>query len=421
MPLTFMLQVNTLKEIARMNTATTEIPTLRVPSWNIDKLKKTVNKINKRASKYNFAPINYEITGTEFVKINREDEHSIEVNIINFSIELPKIEGWTFVGTLDHISIPGKVIVKSAPGKQIPKEFFNSPPVCDHCETHRRRNETFLLTKNGEYKRVGRSCVKDFIGYDPTAVLGYLENVVQFIESFDDQDTWFDGGGLQYYTIDADAILRATNALVNRVGFVSRSKADLENGSMATADLIINYFFPPSVQYNAELQRSEWVQALSTEKEINQQAVDNARAWLAEQNAEDNEYLTNLKNLAEVKEIPTRMFGYWCSLIATYNRAVEQERQRKASNENRTNEHTGTLKKRQEFILTLDNVIITEGYYGYTYIHKFVDQDGRALTWFASNKSDMEKGNTYHVKATPKKHDEYKGTKITVINRVTIV
>ena len=44
----------------------------------------------------------------------------------------------------------------------------------------------------------------------------------------------------------------------------------------------------------------------------------------------------------------------------------------------------------------------------------------RTVVWFASNKT-LDEGESYHVKLTVKKHDEYNGWKQTMVNRVSVL
>ena len=46
-------------------------------------------------------------------------------------------------------------------------------PVCDHCKAFRKRLKTFVLRniESGKYYRVGSTCVRDFIGYDPSQLM----------------------------------------------------------------------------------------------------------------------------------------------------------------------------------------------------------------------------------------------------------
>lgn len=61
-----------------------------------------------------------------------------------------------------------------------------------------------------------------------------------------------------------------------------------------------------------------------------------------------------------------------------------------------------------------------------SYLHAFVDADGNRVKWFASSKSlampdgsfaALVEGQTVTLKATVKKHDEYKGIRETVLTR----
>lgn len=53
--------------------------------------------------------------------------------------------------------------------------------------------------------------------------------------------------------------------------------------------------------------------------------------------------------------------------------------------------------------------------FGYTFIHKMEDEKGNQFTWFTGK--CLEKDKTYTMNATVKSHDEYKGTKQTVLTR----
>ena len=62
-------------------------------------------------------------------------------------------------------------------------------------------------------------------------------------------------------------------------------------------------------------------------------------------------------------------------------------------------------------------VIEREGDYGLTTILKLADESDNILTWFASGSKSYQKGDKVSLKATIKKHDEFKGVKQTVITR----
>lgn len=92
--------------------------------------------------------------------------------------------------------------------------------------------------------------------------------------------------------------------------------------------------------------------------------------------------------------------------------------------------HVGTVGTREDFILTLTKMLPLEGGdWGPTYLHKFRDQ-GNVVSWFSSNichvipgsedREELEPGHTYTVKATVKRHQDFKGEPQTLITRAKI-
>jgi hypothetical protein len=96
-------------------------------------------------------------------------------------------------------------------------------------------------------------------------------------------------------------------------------------------------------------------------------------------------------------------------------KAIERQEQREA--EGRASEYVGEVKDRFEFEAEVLGVYGTEGYYGHTDIVKFKDEDGNLFTWFASDYTDLERGDRMTIKGTVKKHEEYRGMKQTILTR----
>ena len=101
-------------EIAKLNRRADKIgcPHLEIVIHST-KMKRDPNKIARLSDYYGQSgrPIPaHELDLIPLVKIN-------EVEIVG---EGPKIEGFKFIGTLDHYTIPGKVIVNSVPGETVP-------------------------------------------------------------------------------------------------------------------------------------------------------------------------------------------------------------------------------------------------------------------------------------------------------------
>jgi len=111
--------------------------------------------------------------------------------------------------------------------------------------------------------------------------------------------------------------------------------------------------------------------------------------------------------------------GFVAYAVQAFKKDTEEQIEREKSAQN-PSEHQGEIGKREVFTLTVSNENTIEGYMGTTWLYTMVDADGNKFKWFASNPK-LTVGETYSLKATVKKHDEWKGEKQTVITRATEV
>lgn len=61
------------------------------------------------------------------------------------------------------------------------------------------------------------------------------------------------------------------------------------------------------------------------------------------------------------------------------------------------------------------------GHYGLTNVYTFEDKDGNLYTWFTATIMAKEVNDTFKLKGTIKKHDEFRDTKTTVLTRCRVV
>jgi superfamily I DNA/RNA helicase len=96
---------------------------------------------------------------------------------ISFSFRPPEINGWRLLGILHHKD--HQTEVHPMEGEQVPSQYRNAPPNCDHCHVDRQRNDTFILQNEaGELKQVGRTCLEDFFGGLSPDALTYLSDAI---------------------------------------------------------------------------------------------------------------------------------------------------------------------------------------------------------------------------------------------------
>ena len=233
----------------------TEQKIYEIPVGHKDRLHKEIAKLNKRAEKLGCEPVELvdhgEVLRVDPVYIQRistpehpypaipEDAPKIRYMRISINGDAPKLAGYTFVGTLDHVVLPGSVVVKAVPGENVPEEFYDHDAYCDHCNKIRRRNQTFVLFNEEENKhvQVGRQCLRDFLGHDPNAIARFLSAVWRLMDSFDDEETWGMGsGGYREWSYNHVRVLELTSAIIRHSGWVPRSSANPDEGRSATAD-----------------------------------------------------------------------------------------------------------------------------------------------------------------------------------------
>lgn len=417
-----------------------EIETFTLPSWGMVRLNREIEKLNRRADRIGqpnmfvnvireFQIVDprvealYQENGIELDEWQRERLPKINMTEISLRGDAPKIEGYELMGTLDHYSIPGSVIVRTVPGQTIPREFHDRDATCDHCGKIRRRIETFVLkNEDGEHICVGRQCVRDFIGYDVAQLARFLERIRKFEDSFSDteDERWWGSKVPQIF--NKELVLASTFAVIRLKGWRARSACNFEEGEIPTSQHVISIFDPPrfSGYRGAEEDRRHHLEFVAAVKETEEQDLklaEEAMDWLETQN-DYNEYIHNLQTLMAADGIPLNMFGYWCSLAAAYERHLDRLEIQKNERKKQKNEWAGEVKERREFTVTVVSIKHIDGYYGVTHLHRMLDDEGRTLVWFANTNSGMEKGGTYRIKGTIKKLDEYKDWKQTVLSRV---
>ena len=74
------------------------------------------------------------------------------------------VNGWQFAASLEYTDKGN--IISGVEGIEIPERYYKCAPWCEHCKTARDRKYSFIVrnTESGEFKQVGKACLKDFTG-----------------------------------------------------------------------------------------------------------------------------------------------------------------------------------------------------------------------------------------------------------------
>ena len=410
-----------------------------IPESNLYRLEDRVAKMNKRAAKLGLAEI-------EVTEISRETRQvyvgdnalgePVYVGRVWLTLDVqgekPTVPGWTLVGAIDHQDVTdGSLNVLRAPrGEKVPESYRKARPTCDHCNTTRRRRDTFILRdESGTHKQVGRNCLADFLGEGTTAaqLMGWL-TFVREISAMGDEYAGEGGGTGRSDYEETGRYLAAVAAAIRVDGWVSRGRA-YDEEMRSTADFAWSVLYPSSY----DLKRADHPRVTPDDNEVAQKAL----TWIRNlpESEREGDYLANLYAACARDGFRAKQSGVVASLVgAAYPRAMrdaeaerrkqaEAEARRKANEEKGISEHVGEIKERLRNVpVTIEKIRGWEGNYGYTTFVSMRDASNNLLVWYASGDiaDDLPaEGTSCKLTGTVKKHgtDKYTGEASTSVNR----
>jgi hypothetical protein len=382
--------------------------TFKIPEANYRKFEEAIEKFSKKAQKLCGESITPVPFSYEMVDVGNGEQ--IKVIEVLLDCIIPKLNGWEFLARIDHANKELGNIVRTMPGKSVDAHFQTVGPVCQHCNVNRFRRDTFVVQHEDtkEIKQVGSTCLKDFLGHDSPEKIAKLAELLGYAVESSRGFTNFTGEDRRYINLEV-YLAYVAQSIRERGYFYSRTAAR-DRGGEATADLAASFM------------NFEYKSHTKTPTEDDFALAASAIEWA--QNVGDgnmngvpmNDYLHNIKVIAASGCCEYRSIGFAASIVNGFMRERNLHKKRE---ENGVSSHVGQINERIDLIVTLKNIHETETQYGLSFIHKFVTDEGNALTIFAS-KPLCGSGERVKMRATVKRHDEYKGVKQTVLNRPKI-
>jgi hypothetical protein len=422
-----------------------------VPAGNVEQIGDYARRMNRKAEKLGLEvkPITVSVLGEpELLRFQREIRDSgapggwrlvwsaIEFVPLIVQGETPVLPGWTFIGTIDRLpdeetGTEGSdtTVFRMVAGEEIPKHAKDRPQFCDHCQTTRRRNLTYLVRhdETGEVKQVGSTCIKDYLGHRSA------EAVAQFMQ------WWLILYGLSNWDVseyDEDEYQRIRHlyatpeeylpwvALEVRLnGWVSRKSAH-ENLTTSSSSAAMDRMLV--------MTRSAGTLGVKRNERPNDQDYKMAHdaiefiLGLPAEKRDADDYWYNLHKLIDHGLFHIRKHrGIVGSAIRVWQIEVER-REREARAASATNAPYGDIGARYD--LTLE-VLLTKDLYDNlsnewkSTLCKFRgtgDADGHLFVWFASSPPQFAKGDTILCRATIRNHQTFQGTYETVLTRVKV-
>ena len=360
---------------------------------------------------------------------------------VELSAEIPVIDGWSFAAAIDHTTEGNLLRTSPRFAGSLPVSYRTDKATCDHCGCARARKSTFaLVNAAGEWKRVGSSCLVDFLGHgDAVSLVEFAASIADLANSFgssgDDDDGDEDcggGSGETYYGVRswialAFRTIAATGAYVS--GKAAR-EASLSGGYVeSTAARALRHVHPGRNTY-AEDRLPEITES---EEAAHLASADAALAWILSDVAtkpELTDFDHNLVVVAKTEAITRRHLGIAAYIPEAHRRHLGIVAERKARENGVASEWIGADGDKVESTFVLTGIRSSESEFGTTYWYAGLSGSNKVtikgsneyLTGLKRGETiEAEIGKTYKVKATVKWQETFRGEKSTTVTRARVV
>jgi len=412
-----------------MDMNNTGFATHLIPTSRVDSLEKKIIGLAKRIAngktQADFQPtitivkeVIYATNSGYKRPYNPEHEYSKHMKLVSYSwvtvmYQQPRVEGWQLVAVYDwEVNQAGErtCYVSTVPGHMVPPEYREiESGECDHCNTNRRRKQSMLVVDETftDFKVVGSSCIKDFLGHHSPTSLIDVHRFETTLGSYSDEH--YDG------YVDEPAIY-GLGYLLELVAMFTRKHGFIKSGSWdgyPTRDRMNDYLHPSTDDQIKYIQDNKPAVA---DKEMSAKTI----AWILEQPT-DSDFMSNLVKVAKAGAVSWKRFGIVASAVSVYKRGTEKAVEKKVEPV-KSNNHIGVPKERLRGVMaTVVRVKYSDSGWGdgTTTIITLETGSGDTMVWFAAGYiDDIAKFDIWTFDATVKRHDEYNGINQTVLLRV---
>ena len=394
----------------------------KIPEENIERLRKKAEKIKRKCEKLG-CPFTYEETGEEYETCKDKDGNEITVRYILVTAEgRAEVNGWQFVGTVEHTEKGNIISCVRGEDAGIPKIYYDSRPFCEHCRKVRYRKSTFLLRneERGEYVQVGKNCLRDFTGGMSVEGVSMYESFIHAAEEAQISN----GSHIKPY-YDVVEWLHYVAETIRHFGYVRNQNSydeDYDPTVKSTAQRAFEYWradhgrFRMDADYVREIREEMAKVGFDENSRETISMTDDALSWLDTQLEDKSVYVHNLKVACGLRYTNGKNLGLLASLFPSYKKDLEikLERKKRAEKE-QLSEHVGDIGERVTFVPVKAEVVTSwETQFGVTMLWKITSEDGNIFIWKTSN--DVRE-DTSVITGTVKEHTEFRGVKQTVLTR----
>lgn len=447
-----------------LKTTTTPIDTITqtfdIWAINVSYFTKTITKLNKRCVRLGLTPITWKITNRERIaQVAKESDSYVTGSIMGYEWrttlavtgQSPVVSGYAIAAVIEHTSA-GNLLRDATGGAVDLSAYRNIGPTCDHCKVNRQRNETVLLMRADQtLMRVGKSCMKDFLGHSSISKLAWMADFASLLGQLGEMDEsgeCYSSGGI-CDTWDLLEFLGWCAAASRRFGYVTRGSAKNSDTLIATCDSAVSEMLARCLNprtYYRDLENGKAFEPLAEDLEYARVALDWTLSDLAKikssnlvdsklSNKESwNDFQHNLSVICELGYVGPKHVGLAGAILGYYKRGTEWAVEKAARNAAallRATKHTDRAQGASHVGIVGEKIIVEvvigktnsswSDQWGSTYFMGMETvEGGDLLTWKSSNNPELEPGTRCFIRGTVKEHGEFREIAQTTLNRCKI-
>lgn len=356
----------------------------------------------------------------------------ISITLVDVEVtgERPVLAGWDFLACVEPLE--GSNLIRQVPGAAIANgeltPWREGAIRCDHCGTSRRRTETFIVRADGSdpavaagtYKQVGRNCLEAFLGGKSAAaiiaMLGWSSIIHGAAGDEDEGGGWFSHAPKIH---DPSVFLGWVCGVIREDGWLSRGAAR-DGDRTSTSDQAMYLMDAPwgggdvLAKWHKERER-----CAPGVKGLERAAA--SLSWARALNP-TNDYEYNLALVARQLAMKPSHAGILASAVHAHTRALGSEAARSSTSTetSQPSTHVGKVGQRLDLELTVERAIETVSDFGALNILVMRDAHNNSLFVWKTGVASAKPGEQLKVRATVKRHSEWKGEKQTYLTRGTV-
>lgn len=381
---------------------------------NLPRLMKKLVTIQNKCAKYG-CEFKFETVGETFKEVTNDDGSKSMTRYITVDTEgTAKMNDWEFIATIQHMT-PVNVVRAFNTEHEVPSRYYTAEPVCEHCGSKRNRRDTYLVrnTVTGEFKQVGRSCLKDFTnGLSAEAIAQYISWFDEIIKGEAPEESY------KVY----DSVEEVVQYAIEAIRLYGYSKTRFDNDEYnrnSTKDVVLEQIH----RYGSYKKRIK-EDGFDADKPDTKKLASDILTWIRSYELKDSYgYMSNLKAVCTPDYCETRNVGMIVSVVTAYRREVEKAQVKANAREN-SSDWVGEIGGKIQNIKAECKLLTSwDTMYGTTYMYKFTDENGNIYVW-KTGKWLSKNGSTEPfeclLNGTIKAHSEFNGTKQTELTRCKV-